>query len=201
MKVYFTRHAQKDNSAKFSTEDHLSRHLTSVGMQQSKLLGIRLKEEEITKVITSNMPRSIETAEIIASILEVEIINRALELREADPCLIPNHPERDEIKIKCWANWDYKPDHGESYNEGRQRFKKYFWELTEKLEEKDKILIVTHGRVLRLFLSEYLENGTEIIKTLYSCAALTLADVDTYNKKMKILYYNDNDYLPEGLRI
>lgn len=200
MKVYFTRHAQKDNSSKFTTEDHFSRNLTMIGIRQSRLLGMQLKEEGITKIVTSNMPRAIKTAEIVAGTLNVEIMDRTSELREADPCLIPNHPDRNEIKKRCWANWDYKSDNGESYDEGRQRFKKYFWGLIDKVEKKDTVLIVTHGRVLRLFLCEYLENGKEIIKTPYSCAALTLVDVDKYNKKMKILYYNNNDYLPKILR-
>ena len=54
---------------------------------------------------------------------------------------------------------------------------------------------------MRLFLSDYLEDGKEAIKTPYSHVAITHLAVDKKNKEIKIIKYNDNTYLPKKLRI
>jgi len=202
MNIYLVRHAQKDTSSKSTQEDHYNRGLTDIGLEQADELANHLASFSISRIFTSDMSRAMTTAEAVASKLGASHIIKDRDLREADPCLIPDHPDRDKIKIQCWKEWDFKPEHGESYNEGKGRFSNYFWsEIVNKNDNNDNILIVSHGRVMRLFLSDYLEDGKEAIKTPYSHVAITHLAVDKKNKEIKIIKYNDNTYLPKKLRI
>jgi len=201
MNIYLVRHAQKDTSSKSTQEDHYNRGLTDVGLKQAEELANHLVSYSIDKIFSSDMPRAIATADTVVLKLKVSNVIKDRDLREADPCVIPNHPDRDKIKIQCWKEWDFKPEHGESYNEGKQRFSNFFWkEIVEKYGEKDNILIVSHGRVIRLFLSDYLEGGKEAIKTPYSHVAITHLKVNKKKKDISILRYNDNVFLSNDLR-
>jgi len=201
MNIYLVRHAEKDTSAKNTTEEHYNRGLTGVGLSQAERLANQLVRYSINKIFSSDMPRAVQTAEIVASKTGISKIHKSKNLREADPCIIPNHPDRDKIKILCWQKWGFKPEHGESYNEGKQRFSDYFWrEIVEKCNDKDNIIVISHGRVLRLFLSEFLKGGKEAIRKPYSYVAITHLVVNKRGKKLKVLNYNDNSFLPQDLR-
>jgi len=201
MNIYLARHAQKDISDKTSPKDHFNREITSIGKKQAEALGHYFRAKNITKIYCSDMPRDLQTAEIVSNILKVDIVDKSHELREADSCLIPNHPQRDKIKILCWHNWNYKPPHGESYKEGKDRFTRYFKKgIINKLSKDDNVLIISHGRVLRLFLSDYLENGLEAIKPPYKYVAITHLRINSNSRKIKVLSYNDDSYLPNKLR-
>ena len=202
MNIYLVRHAEKDSSVKNTQKDHYNRRLTDIGLKQAKRLANQLVPCSINKVFSSDMPRAFLTAEIVASKLRISKIYKSQKLSEVDPCVIPNHPDRDKIKVICWQKWDFKPEHGESYNEGKKRFNDFFWEtIVESHNNKDNILVVSHGRIIRLFLSEFLKGGIEAIKERYSHVAITHLDVNKKNKKIKVLIYNDNSFLPQCLRV
>lgn len=202
MNIYLTRHAQKDTSPKITTEDHYNRELIKIGLEQANKLGSHLTSYSINKIFSSDMPRAIQTAEVVASTLGISHIHKSKDLRETDPCVIPNHPDRNKIKIRCWQDWDFKPENGESYNEGKQRFTDFFWkQIVERYKDDDNILVVSHGRVIRLFLSEFLKGGKEAIKEPYSHVAITHLRVNKKDNKLKILRYNDNSFLAQDLRV
>jgi broad specificity phosphatase PhoE len=202
MNIYLVRHAQKDTSTKSTTEDHYNRGLTSIGLKQAEELAKRLQSYSITRIFSSDMPRAITTAEVVSSRLGINEIVKDKDLREADPCVIPNHPDREKIKIQCWKEWGFKPEHGESYNEGKQRFSDFFWNnIVKNHKNTENILIVSHGRVIRLFLSDFLKGGKEAIKEPYSHVAITQLKVNKARKELEILAYNDNTFLPVEIRI
>lgn len=202
MNIYLVRHAQKDTSPKKSQEDHYSRELTDIGLKQARMLADQIVSYSINKIFSSDMPRAIQTAEVVASKLGISKIYKSKNLREADPCVIPNHPDRDKIKILCWQDWDFKPDDGESYNEGKQRFSNFFWKkIVKNHDNNDNILVVSHGRVIRLFLSTFLRGGKEAIKNSYYHVAITRVELNKTSKKLKILTYNDNSFLVKELRV
>src|SRR5581483_818361 len=198
MNIYLVRHAEKDTSSKNTIEEHYHRNLTGIGLQQAKLLAIELAEYSINKVYSSDMLRAVQTAKAVTDGLHIKQISKSKNLREADPCIVPNLPNRNEVKIKCWADWNFKPENGESYNEGKERFSKYFWNnIVATNEDENNILIVSHGRIIRLFLSDFLEGGEEAIKDKYNHVAITKLIIDKDKKSLKIMKYNDNPYLPK----
>lgn len=202
MNVYLVRHAQKDISPKDTTEAHYNRELTVIGVKQAKELGKYLTSFSINYIFSSDMSRAIQTAQTVADVLKIPHIVSNKDLREADPCIIPNYPDRDMIKIQCWQDWDFKPENGESYNEGKYRFHSYFWkQIVERHDDSDNILIVSHGRVIRLFLSEYLKDGINVIKEPYNHVALTHLEIHKNDHKLEVVSYNDNSFLSQDLRI
>jgi len=199
MKIYLTRHGQKDSGDKKTKEEHFARSLTDLGKRQARSLAEFLKDKNIKNIYTSNMPRAIETSAEISKLLKVNVSDKSAALREADPCTVPGLENRNEIKVACWNDWNLVPEHGESYNQGKQRFSDYFWQKVED-GSLDNALVVCHGRVLRLFLSDFLEGGREAIKETYNHVALTELEVDPNSRIVEILRYNDNSFLPEELR-
>lgn len=203
MKIYLVRHAQKDTSSKDTVKEHYHRGLTDIGLQQAELLAEKLSPYSINKIYSSDMLRAVQTANVVVDELHFEsLLQKERNLREADPCIDPNYPNREEVKIKCWSDWNFKPENGESYNEGKDRFSKYFWNnIVAKNDDKDNILVVSHGRVMRLFLSDFLEDGEKSIKEIYKHVAITELFVDKDKKTLKVMKYNDNSYLPDKLKI
>lgn len=59
MKIYLTRHGQKDSGDKQTKEEHFSRSLNDLGKKQAESLGKFLENREIKSIFTSNMPRAI----------------------------------------------------------------------------------------------------------------------------------------------
>lgn len=202
MNIYLARHAQKDTSSKNTIEEHYDRNLTNIGLKQAEELAKYMIRFSISKIFSSDMPRAIQTVGAIALKTGATKIYKSKNLREADPCVIPNHPDRDKIKILCWRDWNFKPGLGESYNEGKQRFSNYFWkEIVGKSDDKDNILVITHGRILRLFLSEFLKEGKEAIREPYSYVAVTHLRVNKKSRKLRIIKYKNDSFLPKNLRI
>lgn len=197
MNIYLVRHAQKDTSIKHKKKDDYDRDLTEVGLKQAKELAKYLISYSITKIFSSDMLRAIRTAEIIASYLNLPNIVKNRNLREIDPCIMPNHPDKDKIKLQCLKDWNFKTKLGESYNESKKRFSDYFWSEIAKYHDKENILVVGHAQVIKLFLSDFLKNGRNIIKEPYSYAAITHLKINKKNMKLKVLVYNDNSFLPK----
>lgn len=202
MNIYLVRHAEKDTTPKNTEELHYNRNLTEIGQKQSQELSKYLSPLKINKIFSSDMLRAKHTSQIVASILCIGKINESRDLREADPCTNPNQPDRDKIKVECWKDWNFKPKQGESYNQGKKRFTEYFWnKLVKRSNNDDNILLVSHGRVIRLFLSGFLKGGKEAIKERYNHVAITHLQINKDTQEVNVISYNDNSYLPEELRI
>jgi broad specificity phosphatase PhoE len=198
MHIYFVRHGQKDVTKKDTLHEHYHRPLTEIGELQAKKLGEYMKTKHIHKIYSSDMNRAVLTAELANEHIYVPSVIHTSALRETSPVIDINNPDADKIKIKCWYDWDYKVGEAESYNEGKARFERYFYkDIIANAHADDAILIITHGRVLRLFLSDYLPNGKEIIRNIYKHVAITHAIFQ--NNQLNILAYNDQSYLPAEL--
>lgn len=201
MKIYIVRHSQKDESLKESKTAHLERELTEIGIQQSILLGEAISGKGIKNIFTSDLVRCITTAQIANVNIKAQIQDKFELLREAEPCSIPNHTQRNEYIISCWKDWNYIPPYGESFNMAKARIDSFFKEYIYGSEDEKPKLIVTHGRLIRIFLKEYLSqiynNVDEVIKGPYYCAAIS--EIEITGNKLFINKYNDISYLPRDL--
>lgn len=127
--------------------------LTKKGNEQVLLAIDELKTKNITKIVTSPLPRAKETAALIAEHLGIslEIDERLTEFNHGDwngktiDALYKDNPE-------FATNLAYVPKNGESHLDVRARLMRVLFDL-EKKYENEKILIVTHGGPLWMLLT------------------------------------------------
>ena len=86
VEIIFGRHGESEANANGYQGDISNSPLTEKGREQARILGDELKSRGVKKIIASALPRSLETAEIVGSILGIapDKIETWDEIREVD---------------------------------------------------------------------------------------------------------------------
>ena len=165
MKVFFIRHGKDDDRYRGGWSDL---DLIPEGRQQTKLLADYLKENDhkyrIGKIISSDLPRAMSTAQIIGDALNLPV-QAEIQLREMNNGELAGMPNDEALRRypglffgSLKMNEPYP--NGESPNDFFMRIKKWFGEFTEQYKNTDEnILVVTHGGVINIIY--HLVNGIE----------------------------------------
>jgi probable phosphoglycerate mutase len=74
VRVVLARHGEAEYESGLTTDDGGS--LTAAGRQQARDLGERLRDERVTRVWCSPLSRAVQTAEIAAGVLGVDVVVR-----------------------------------------------------------------------------------------------------------------------------
>ena len=136
--------------------------LTERGRDQSRAAAEALRALAPTALLTSDMGRAKETAELIGDRLSLapRQLPHIQELRESRD-YATMRPE--EQKLRRWSSWmaehgddpDYSWQGGESFNQVRGRVRRFKQEL-ERDHADELPVIVSHGLFLRFFLFDSL---------------------------------------------
>lgn len=168
MKIYFVRHGQTESNKKGTVTGHLDSPLTEEGIEQASKTLLEIPDD-FSKIYSSDLIRCKQTAEILNQKLNLPI--------KYDPRLRERHfgslagkkfTEMDttgEIREKDKnQQYDYRPYGGEHVEDVKKRLFDFINELSRK-KTKGKILVVTHGGIIRLLhniingeVHGYLEN-------------------------------------------
>ncbi|EHQ90098.1 histidine phosphatase family protein [Desulfosporosinus youngiae] len=161
-RIILTRHGQTLWNIEGRVQGSLDSPLTEKGILQARSLALRLKEEGITHIYSSDAPRAVNTAEEIRRELGLEklLVDPALrefsfgewegsvwqELRESNP---------DIFKL-----WDSEPHlvttpGGENMELVTERAWKFLQQIL-KLHSGETICLVTHGLTLKLLVTKAL---------------------------------------------
>lgn len=147
--IYLVRHGQTDWNVERKTQGHTDIPLNENGKNQAHNLSDKISNFKIDKIISSDLLRAKETAEIINEKFNVSIEcdKRLREMNYGDlegVC-------RDELTPDIWEIFNNKPDklHAEHIESVFDRVKSFFDELNLNDEN---ILIVTHGGTLRMIM-------------------------------------------------
>ena len=163
MKIFFIRHGKDDNRYRggWSKTD-----LIPEGKQQAKLLANYLKENNreyrIRRIISSDLPRAISTAQFISAELDLPI-QREFQLREMNNgdlagLLNDEALERYPGLFFSSLKMDERYPNGESPDDFFMRIKKWFDEfITKNKSTNDNVIVVTHGGVIEIIY--HLVNG------------------------------------------
>jgi probable phosphoglycerate mutase len=145
-------------------QGQLDTDLTDEGRDQARKLGLRLKQENWHGVISSDLSRAKETAEIISELAEIPLLKIDVRLRErsfgqAEGLTV------EERSIRWGESWDPLAWGGESDEAVWARWLSFSEELSHSYPKDQKILIVSHGayivqilKGLELEREEYLQN-------------------------------------------
>ena len=136
--------------------------LNQTGLRQAEQLRVRLVEEPIDCVYSSDLKRALDTAEVIASIHHREIVT-CPELREIDFGRIEgltfdqvsqSHP--DIVRLWMERSTKLRYPGGESIDEVERRVIR-FRERLESNGREETVLVVAHSGVLRILAGQILE--------------------------------------------
>jgi alpha-ribazole phosphatase len=161
-KLYLVRHGETDSNSAFRYWGKTDVGLGPVGLQQSEQLRDRLSTRKIDYVYSSDLKRTLTTAQTIASVHNLQVI-KCPELREIDFGQIEGL-NFDEVKEKfpevavLWRTHDLRLAYpgGESLADLEQRTSAFINRL-EKHAADDNILIVAHSGVLRTLICQLLD--------------------------------------------
>ena len=146
MRFHFIRHGKRDRKIGDPS-------LTSEGREHAGLLAKRLASNDITRIFSSPLARARETAEIIATILNLDI-NEDSGLRERMNWGDIGGQSFEEFVAqweRCSRERDYRPSVGDSSIEAGRRIEAFVSDCYLQ-SSKDTVIGVTHGGVLADFL-------------------------------------------------
>lgn len=145
-KYWIIRHGEAEGNVKGIIDSGDQKfHLTMKGKGQVKKSAAKLKSKKIDMIVSSDMPRAKETAEILAENLKIKEIIFDKRLREINLGSLSGSPVKTywETYPTYESRFEKRPPEGESLRDVRTRT----WDLMAELEEKyknKKILIVSH---------------------------------------------------------
>ncbi len=150
MRVYVARHAETNYNVLGLCNDNpkINVYLTEKGIKQAELLRDSLKEVNFDLVITSEFPRTKQTALIVnkyhkAPIIEDARINDIITGFEGKPV-----EDYRRIRNADKNFWTVRLNGGESFEDAELRVKAFLGDLKSRPEKT--VLVVTHQAIARL---------------------------------------------------
>ena len=156
MKIIFVRHGKDDENYRGGWSNL---GLVPEGIEQVKQLARYFSEKRveygITKIISSDLPRAKETAELLAKELGLAVVSdeRLREADNGDLAGLPNAVALEKYPGLFWST--LKPEecypNGESPMQFFSRIKEWFETFLKEYKDADgNVLVVTHGGVINV---------------------------------------------------
>ena len=160
-KIYLVRHGETDANVEKKYCGQTDVDLNHKGLRDAASIAKVLKNTNFDSIVSSDLKRTLKTAELINAYhhLEIELIP---EFREINFGKFENltfeeiglqYPEEKEKMIKEKINYNFLE--GESLKALHKRVVGAFNKLLKEKENED-LLIVSHGGVIRMILTEIL---------------------------------------------
>lgn len=161
--IGFIRHGSTEWNRLGKLQGQLDTDLTDEGREQARLLGRRLASETWDGIISSDLKRAKETAQIISELSGIPLIREDARLRERMYGQIEGTTVA-EREARWGADWKLQALGQETDDELWQRWIQLETELIEEYPGR-KLLLVSHGgfivqilRVLKMDSEEFLQN-------------------------------------------
>lgn len=180
MKLIIIRHGETEDNVKGLLQGHKHGKLTKTGIEQAKKLALRLKDEKIDAIYSSDLQRAKDTTEEIAKFHKVPI-HYTSELREQHLGILQGKPKEEIHKRREESGLsvaEFKPKGGESSIELRERAQK-FLDMLFKDHTKEAVLISSHAAFIMMLLGVILNKSIEeAFKLKQSNACVNIIEID-----------------------
>ena len=141
-RFYFLRHGESINNKNDLVNGWTDCSLTDTGREQARKAAIILKKEPISRIVTSDLQRALETAEIVASELNLPV-EKYPELRERNWGIYENGPRSQRPGLH------ETPEKGE----GPQEYYERVVNALQKVNIVNNTLIVGHAGTMRVLMT------------------------------------------------
>ncbi|WP_163100009.1 histidine phosphatase family protein [Peribacillus alkalitolerans] len=166
--------------------------LNEIGKQQALALANRLSlEDKWDMIVTSNLSRAIETAEIISSKLDVSITHIDERIREINYGDIVGTTEQERIE-KWGSNWSELNLGMEKHEDVARRGIEFIREISLTYPEK-RVLLVSHGSLIGLTLEHLLPERFQM--TLINNTSVTI--LENIENKWECTLFNCTAHLEQ----
>jgi probable phosphoglycerate mutase len=192
MRLIITRHGETLENIKGILQGQLQGTLSKNGIQQSKKLANRLKDEKIDYIFSSDLKRAVDTTkEIIKYHLNSKLFY-VKELRE-------KHLGEFQGKTREEVNWNSKtltapkePKESESMEVFLQRVESFLDSVIEN-HYKDSVLLVCHGGVTKVLIAHILGKNLSDIKRIKN-TSITIFEIEK-DREPKLILFNSTEHL------
>jgi broad specificity phosphatase PhoE len=152
MKLILARHGETEENKTDTITSILPGKLTWKGVEQARKLGMRLKEERIDAIYSSDLKRAADTAKVVASYLHGAPLKLTAELRERD-CGSATGKTKEEAGLPKGKSAVTFPFEGaETPREVRARAGAFLQKLIAKHPD-GTVLVVSHKGFLSAFIT------------------------------------------------
>lgn len=205
--VYFVRHGETVWNVTKQSQG-MDTPLNERGHYQAKVLAGRVKALKAEKLYTSDMVRAIETGTYISDALGLKAEASSLFREWMTPASVRGKtfdtPEYQKFFNELNNNFDdpnWRYEDVENYADLNKRMIKVLELL--KNEPSDKVVVVTHGKFLRLFLGFVLHDGnlsaanwlSFVNRVTLTNTGITLFEVN--DNKWSLITWNDHAHFAE----
>jgi broad specificity phosphatase PhoE len=190
--LFMVRHGDNDFTGKRLVGRKRSVSLNDHGREQACLVRNSLQKVKFRHIYSSPLERAVETATPLAQAVgkTIELLES---LSEVDFGTWTGHSLRTLHRLPEWNDLMTDPDWGfpggESLPEVRMRVRAMLEEVTSRAGKKDRIIMFTHGDIIRLAMEQLLElppGGFH--KFSVDTASLTILTV--HDGKTRLLGFN-----------
>lgn len=170
MKLILTRHGETIENQQDILQGHLPGKLSKTGIQQTKKLALRLKNEKIDHIYSSDLSRAADTAKEIAKYHPNTPIHFVQELREEN-CGSLTGKKHEEV------DWNNIPNDVEALKSMQKRVKKLLDKVYKKYPS-GTVLFVGHGKINKVLITVILNKPPEYVKEIHqSNTAISIFEI------------------------
>ena len=155
MRLILTRHGETEENITGILQGHMPRKLTKNGIIQAKKLALRLKDDKIDIVFSSDINRAVKTTKEIVKNHPGIPVHYTKELRERN---LGSYQGKHSEHV----NWEKQPYDIETLQQMQDRAKIFLNKIYNKNKNKT-VLFVTHGGIGRSLITVIIRNPANII--------------------------------------
>jgi probable phosphoglycerate mutase len=189
MRLYVVRHGETLENATGIIQGHDPGALTLLGIEQAKLLALRLKDLKFDAIYTSDLGRASDTTRHIAQFHDAPIHHTDL-LRERGAGIFQGGPKEKLYEAENSSGLpliEYVPPGGESFKDLHKRASLFLSKLLS-LYSKETLLLVAHGGWNRMLLGIALDKSIEEALTIpQSNTCVNIIDCEDSNFRVRLM--------------
>ena len=195
MKLIITRHGETEENKQGIMMGHLPGELSILGREQAQKVALRLKNEKIDVIYSSDLARASDTAKEISKFHENIKLIFTKELRERN---IGEYQGKKKSDLG-WNNKDFKVasieiKNGESLEELHKRAEKFLEEIIKKHTNKT-VLLVGHNAINKALISVLDGKNSEEIKKMENQYNTSINIIEINENGNKLLVFNCTEHL------
>jgi len=194
MRLITVRHGESESNISGVTAGWMDVELSDEGLRQAKKVALRLKNENIDAIFSSDLKRAVKTAEEIAKYHDCEVVLDK-RLREQNRGRYEGGPGKNlwaDLKASGKNILEWKPENGESFGEVKKRFMNFLSEIEKKYKNKT-VLVVSHGVALSI-LSRHFHNDFDL-ENNHSHKNTSVSEYSFDGEKWNVVKFNCVEHL------
>lgn len=202
--LYMVRHGQTVDNLENRIQGHTDSPLTRLGVAQAEAVADRLASENFAAIYSSDLGRTVHTAEIIAAKHDLPIQTTPL-LRELNLGLVQGltgeqFAQRWPEEFRLWKldSVTHRPPGAETIQSAVERCGTFIQQVLAERADGDKLAVIVHGGSLKGLVAAALELPVECYRKMaVSNTGLSILDV---GERPFLRIYNDTCHL-DGVEV